>query len=439
MKCSKLLKEAFEGINFTYKLNDVVGEIPANQKFNTKQMVGYLTKRGVSPKEIKAAGLEDWFKGDYPLEGFEWQKKLQTAPHQFKETDIGRGAGHDRVTLSKKGEGNPTYKETLMQGQRFEKSPINIRHYGEFETPGKSLLGWRRTHVDEINGKQSTVLNEWQSDWAQELSSRSREPQVEPLLKREGELIVEINQLKENRAKSGPMSTEGNSLQTQIKTLDDELTSIQSSLYYREHRQILEDFPMSPKKFHQYQIVASIDEAIKNGTKRVVIPIERENELVGSEGVTKFYDSLNIKILPEIRKKLEAQGMKLNVHKEGYGLPSITSKIDEDIAELEIYARNTDMPVDISKLIDAYYTGDSSAIDDAFFELADKVDDDMLEELQNIHMKMLYSPVVKNNRSLHVIDIEEIPNKPIKWDVYSTLGAIGLGSMAEKLKEQEKQ
>lgn len=376
MKCSKLLKEAFEGINFTYKLDDTLNALDVNQKFNTKQMVGYLTKRGVSPKEIEAAGLETWFKGDYPLEASEWQKRLQSAQHQFKETTTG-SSQYEGVTLGEKGIGNPTYKETLMQGQRFEKSPTDIRHFGEFETPGKSLLGWRRTHVDEINGKPSTVLNEFQSDWAQN-----------------------------KRAKP---------------------------------KSLVADFPMTEKKFHQFQIVGALDEAIKNGTKRVVIPIERENELVGSEGVTKFYDNLNAKILPEIRKKLEAQGMKLNVHKEGYGLPSITSDIDEDIAELEMYARNTDIPVDISKFIEAYYTGDSSAIDDAFFELADKVDDDMLEELENIHMKMSDSPVVKNNRSLHIIDIVEIPNKPVKWDVYSTLGAIGLGSIAEKLKEEEKQ
>ena len=36
---------------------------------------------------------------------------------------------------------------------------------------------------------------------------------------------------------------------------------------------------MSEVKHTQYQIVGALDEAIKNGTNKVVIPIERENEL----------------------------------------------------------------------------------------------------------------------------------------------------------------
>lgn len=398
MKCSKLLKEAFEGINFTYKLDDVIDEIPANQKFNTKQMVGYLTKRGVSPKEIKAAGLEDWFKGDYPLEASEWQKRLQSAQHQFKETTTG-SSQYEGVTLGKKGIGNPTYKETLMQGQRFEKSPTDINHFGEFETPGKSLLGWRRTHVAEINGKPSTVLNEFQSDWAQ-------------------------------TERSGTGTFESTKKDIQDKYYNNPTLEGAGEVDRVRQANIVADFPMTEKKFHQFQIVGAIDEAIKNGTKRVVIPIERKNELMGSEGVTKFYDNLNVKILPEIRKKLETQGMKLNVHKEGYGLPGF--KKFGEFTEGET--------MELIEQFASLNGGLDAELEESLFQYlyrSEPLPDSTTQRAVDLFLTKVEIPSVP--RTLHVIDIEEIPNKPVKWDVYSTLGAIGLGSMAEKLKEQEKQ
>lgn len=420
MKCSKLLKEAFEGINLTYKLNDVINEIPANQKFNTRQMVGYLTspKRGVSPKEIKASGLDTWFKGDYPVEASEWQKKLQNAPHQFTETDLG-SSQYRGITLGEKGKGNPTYKETIMQGQRFEKSPTNISHYREFEAPGKSLLGWRRTHVDEINGKPSTVLNEFQSDWAQ--------------TERKDAGTFESNYVSPREKDISRMTKhEGLSPEQVTKEI---LDSWEASGYIAGPNNpggegVIADFPMTEKKFHQFQIVGAIDEAIKNGTKRVVIPIERENELAGSKGVTKFYDSLNIKILPEIRKKLEAQGMKLNVHKEGYGLPGF--KKFGEFTEGET--------VELIEQFASLNGGLDAELEESLFQYlyrSEPLPDSTTQRAVDLFLTKVEIPSVP--RTLHVIDIEEIPNKPVKWDVYSTLGAIGLGSMAEKLKEQEKE
>ena len=56
MKCDKLMKEAFEGIEFRYKLDDTLEEL-GNQKLSSKQLEGFLVGKGVSPKEIKQSGV----------------------------------------------------------------------------------------------------------------------------------------------------------------------------------------------------------------------------------------------------------------------------------------------------------------------------------------------------------------------------------------------
>ena len=58
MKCDKLFKEAFEGIEFRYKLDDTLEGL-GTQKFTAKQLEGYLLGKGVSPKEIKQSGIFD--------------------------------------------------------------------------------------------------------------------------------------------------------------------------------------------------------------------------------------------------------------------------------------------------------------------------------------------------------------------------------------------
>ena len=55
---------------------------------------------------------------------------------------------------------------------------------------------------------------------------------------------------------------------------------------------------INAQEFVSLSRLDALNEAIENGTKRVAIPIERENELSGSAGVTKFYEQLNKKVLP---------------------------------------------------------------------------------------------------------------------------------------------
>ena len=124
MGCSLALKEAVKsagktlGIDIRHKLDDVLSD--TTTKLSSKQVVGYLKKQGVSPKEIKASGIES-YKGKDVMTGPEWveQLKVMDNPHHFRSTT---GKGHDTeniegfsaITMDKQAVGNPTYKEEKM-------------------------------------------------------------------------------------------------------------------------------------------------------------------------------------------------------------------------------------------------------------------------------------------------------------------------------------
>jgi len=75
--------------------------------------------------------------------------------------------------------------------------------------------------------------------------------------------------------------------------------------------------PTSEKKFQIGQMASAINDAIKDGSNTVFIPIEREGALAGNAAVTKKYMKLNNPKGPiqTLKKNLEAQGYKLDVEK----------------------------------------------------------------------------------------------------------------------------
>jgi len=334
--------------------------------------------------------------------------------------------------------------------------------YAVSPTQEKTLLGWRRLHDESINGKPTTVLNELQSDWAQSersgrglfKSTSDTLPTVKELEvdrkrliavdQRANEILKQLNGKKENITPK--LEEEWNNLRKEkIELIEKDRR--ESKLLEKAGRGIVADFPMSEKKFHQYQIVAAINEAIETGTNRVAIPINREGALHGTPGVTKFYDSLDKKVLPEIRKKLEKQGMRIKTSREDYGgsdeipnghaldwhypehLDSLAEEMPDDLANIireSIYmTENAELPV---------FNGDSlrgvdfgkfqSEIDEAIEQF------DWYKANGKVAGSMAPEP-------LHILEIEEIPNKKVRWDIYSVLGAIGLGEVADKLKEED--
>lgn len=414
MKCDKLMKEAFEGIEFRYKLDDTLEEL-GNQKLSSKQLEGFLVGKGVSPKEIKQSGV---------LKGFENDNRVMTGKEWLERSGdqriVSEALGVDHyadITLGTKGLDNPSYKET---GAIIKSPNNNVPSEPHFnvnnQTDGdKSLLGWRRTHTDTINGSKVTVLNELQSDWAQ--TERAGRGTFESNVSFEKERAIQLWKERIELLKSEGKNT------SQIEN-DNEVNRLYNKIYGKD--KVVADFPMSEVKHTQYQIVGALDEAIKNGTNKVVIPIERENELAGTEGVTKFYDSLNKKILPEIRKKLEKQGMRIKVGKEEY--------IEGDIKDFEEFRKY------FAKELEAFDVQHRSRTMDEMLEF--EIDTgkllDNLATFEEFAKEFSYTTEFRqivadkiNKNSLHTLTIEEIPGNKIKWDVYALLGGLGLASQTK--------
>ena len=463
MACNPLLKEAIEGIDFRSKLDDTLASLDPKMKMSPDQLKGYLLnpKRGVTENEIKQSMLTSEYMGQQvrPIE--DYIKALDKLGNRHRLGTVSGNGNYDNITLDKKGIGNPTYKESLTTivkpldndpGMTHFASEIRTSNLGPASIHDKrlaeinneldtiqdinsprvaelvseqrllrkdnkiaqdkarkdTLLGWRRTHEDTINGKKTTVLNEFQSDWAQTGRNSGRgifkkaitsdKPLRETWAKQMNTLEAQLEEVNA-QLKLNPSSQE---TQTMKQNIIDSIDYLHGQRTY----DLVHDFPMSEKSHSQFQIVSAIDEAIKSGTNRVAIPIQRENELVGTEGVTKFYDSLNKSILPEIRQKLETQGMRLKVSKETYGNTSKISKLKELEAE---QARSFNPE-----------TGEILISPEAW--------EDLLIEIQGLQKLQ--------GNTLHVIEIEHIPTKKVKWDIYSMLGGIGLTGLADKLKEE---
>ena len=499
-----------EGIDFTYKLNEVLDSVSPNQKFSAKQLEGYLIKKGVSPKELKQSELFNSV-DTKALKVSEWLDKLTLSGNKHKVNTITKRQYSD-ITLGEKGVDNRTYKETLTTVNKPKENAPDMPHFdsavdtmnmpsssiGDFKPtdtkevralkeeldmidsrrseifesftdhsdvignrefmnlgtqidtiqakldiltnpsrmPNQTLLGWRRTHTDSINGKDTTVLNEFQSDWAQtERAGRGQfKSTIEDIKATKYELQKEYDALdkkiKYYNTKALKQNNENGEILYEPGELEaykrfDKLYNELNSAKLAIKDKIVADFPMSEQKHHQFQIVGAIDEAIKTGTNRVAIPIQRQNELAGSAGVTKFYDSLNKKILPEIRKKLDKQGLKIKVSKEDYldegtFIADARSSIQDNILDnygSDWFSKNSFIiDADISDVLKGKKP-ETSAVKDA--------------------LEFLGSDIKEGGgkNTLHVLEIVSKPSIRVKWDVYSMLGAIGLGELGNKLKE----
>lgn len=351
-------------IKFTYKLNEVLNALPDKQRFSAKQLEGYLKKKEVSPKEIEQSGiLKNVMDDTTPIQAKMWKDNL-AASGKNKITDESIPSDkYADITYQREGINTPTYQETLTTIREPKHDAPMLKHFGEdiyninegrrnLDSPlvkeltdeldivetqleeildrtddigdvtgnmmalvarkkelrktlkelnpdqQQTLLGWRRTHEQEIDGQNTLILNEFQSDWAQMERSKVGGRSIFRSTKQK------LNLLKEKRAVLDAGTEEYKKVNKEIQDL---------TAKHLGYDEVVADFPMKPDKFAQYEIVASLNDAIKKGIKRVAIPIEREGDLAGNAGVTKFYESLDKSILPGIQKKLEKQGLKLEI------------------------------------------------------------------------------------------------------------------------------
>lgn len=478
-KCSPQLKEAIEGIQFTYKLDSVISGLSPKSKMSASQLSGYLRKKGVSPREISQSGiLETSETKAMPISY--WENKVKLGKHHIRTTES-KNLGYADITVGSKGISTDTYKETLSTVKEplvnspkvthFDNEIDRINKKDEFnelqkelenidmydpddpdlpsfmakveklnlgdKDSDRTLLGWRRTHEDTIGGKPTTILNEFQSDWEQtERSGRGTFEKnaltYEDLekLKKERLELHKQSRMYANELEALPHKTidgipinktkEYEELDNSYRDTYKAYMDMGEKIRQIKLQDIIADFPMSENKHHQFQIVGAIDEAIKNGTNRVAIPIERENELVGTEGVTKFYNSLNKKVLPDIRKKLEKQGMRLKLSKES------SSGGFKDYA----FDNIRDNILDI-KGVDWFESNYDFIINDINLALSGKAP--KTKEVKD-SIEYLSNEIKTGNNTFHIIDIVPIKGKKVNWDVYSILGAIGLGEIADKYK-----
>lgn len=413
--CNKLMKDAievagqeFKGIELNYKLDEVLGNLKPSMKFTAEQLKGYLLKQGVSHNEIKASKMFEGFETDnraLPISDWVGNSGKQVLEKRERY-------GFDDITLGGKGSYTDTYKVNEFMTTKQEKS-TNLRHRmdkedgsdGDMDYEDMSQLGWNRVHQDTINGKPTTVLNELQSDWMQ--AERQGAGTFES--KYEGQKNRFLNEL--NLTEKDFNELDPSELYNLARNREQEDFFMQLA---RKNK--IADFPLKPEKFQQLMIVDALNEAIENGTNRVAIPTVRHgNELVGTEGVTKFYQDLNKKVLPDIRKKLEKQGIRVKVSSEDYNgkqipgsftLEASDTFIDRNFANLS----NTDI-INIENYLRNNEVGYLS--------------EDLLRQV-NIALDLQSN----NKNKLHILEIEEVPNTKVKWDVYGLLSSIGLGAYA---------
>jgi len=523
-KCDPILKEAFRGIELNYKLNSTISSLPKNQKFNAEQLEGYLKKQSVSPYEIKASRLFDNFIGDNrAFTAAEWDgMNLGEQMFDTKKTDVYvKGQDYARISLNRKGvDDDSKYRVKEFMASKSDKS-TNLRHkFGENDYDTQSQLGWNRVHQDEINGKPTTVLNELQSDWMQAERQgaglfESKGEKIKNDLKEIEKTYDELNKLELEYRKQNP----GANMETirnleAYKKLNDKLIQLDpdGTLTHGNH-EIIADFPMKPEKFQQLMIVDAINESIENGTNRVVIPIQRENELAGTAGVTEFYESLypskeianqniiNIKefrlgemhkqvvdgeeltpkliksiskttgkdlksatkyevkqaledayqfnmnnaptdkevekyikskMLPEIQKKLNKQGLDIKLSREKYEV----GKISDFNAFRDYFATQ------IERFdIDSKY----NVLEDMeIFENEAGIKLDSLDNFKAFAKEYNYTNELNetigdkyNKNELHVIEVVQKPNTPVRWDVYGLIAALGLTDTAIEMSKEE--
>lgn len=442
--CNVLMKEAFDnylGIDMRYKLDDTLAAL-GKQKLNATQLEGYLLKQGVSPKEIKQAGILENFRGDSrAFSGEDW---LSMSGNQqlFKNEKSGIDTLYSDITLSREGmQDTNKYTETITSINSPKSNVPPKTHFSGSVPYEESILGWRRTHVQDIDGKKTLVLNEIQSDWAQTerarngVFSNTREGQ-------RAEYAKMRDRIEDARYGGNPENLTNN----EIKELEQTLEYFGNDIV---NQNVVADFPMAEIKHHQFQIVGAIDDALKQGIDTIAIPIQREGaDLQGTEGVTQFYENLNKKILPDLRSKLEKQGLKIkvdktpytntaNIHRTEYGIDDDYVNKLFDIDSFEALKKVMNEP---------WYKEFENSSDYPFVKplseaSIDKIEKDSDSILENLVTGLIpFGEAPSTTKELWKLTVEEIPNKPVKWDVYGLIGALGLSSMlageanAEELK-----
>lgn len=349
----------------------------------------------------------------YPL-----MDELQAARNNLRNYDN----NSDQGLVSEKLQNIEDIKSKLQEAQtKVDDIDSEIDKLHEINNPYEqnSQLGWNRIHQDEINGKPSTVLNELQSDWMQ--------------AERQGAGIFE-SKIDKNFDSDSYVEEIFNKHNLPYDATPEELVGLEPenvinkirSIISEDFRQpnIIADFPMKPEKFQQLMIVDAINESIQNGTNKVVIPIQRENELVGTAGVTKFYEDLD-KQLKAIKTKLGKSNLELKIGREDY----ISG--NKEIADILDKYTNSNKEAMFSELSEKWDDLNLNSYEGYPFDFSfDEIPEEMNRVEVYMKMKKWLKEIKGKSNELHTIDVVSKPDTPVKWDVYALISSLGLTSSA---------
>ena len=370
-------KRAKPTIDFRYKLNDEINKLNDRQKYNPEQLRNYLIKKGVSPKEIESSELFNYI--DRPATGKEIKQLFNSVGNKHTIFEVNTiEPEYEDVKLNK----SYDYKESLdlidkEQGvdNHFDDVYKTIKNVdGQNFYSNRQALGWRRFSEIDLPDGKATVLNEIQSDW-------------------------------ESASRRGSTNA---------------------------------DFPMNSKKYYMYSIVKGIQKAIEDDTNRLIIPISRQNELAGTEGVEKFYRVNVANMLNDIKKKLGKQGIKLHIQKRV--LPNYTTDVPRDILD-KLNQIDTN-----EKLADFYFEDlDFNSflyehkLDEKLYDLYEKALENEAP-VKEIKKELLQRIKDELNKKTEVWDIkiDSHSNDKAIWYIYSLLGTLGIPlSREHKSKNKE--
>lgn len=121
-------------------------------------------------------------------------------------------------------------------------------------------------------------------------------------------------------------------------------SEVNRAIAFKKTGSRIADFPMKQDKFSTLAIIDSIQRAVEGGVDTVVIPIQREKELVGKAGVTKFYESLGNSVIPRLIKQFKAQGVELKYSRAPYSKHYGSASFTNDLHVLKIDMKNSKIP-----------------------------------------------------------------------------------------------
>jgi hypothetical protein len=301
-------------------LEEAIKNLPEEAAIKAESLPNVLKKAGVKDEELKWSGVE------LPKEGKVTKKQLAEMERARKDVfGVDESNSQYKGYSLANGQNNPTYKErvyTFKQGKGGD-SRYNTDHFSDTD----DYLYHTRTFRDSLNGKDTHVIQELQSDLHQQARQAGgyitdTKPVSEQELER-AELLIEAHNSGDKFALSD-LADFAVDLDLPVNTGEpNEVLAVFNELI-RTKAISASDIPKSPyeKDWLKKAIEREISNAIDEGAQQVAIPIDGTglDSLQRGAGVQQWY---NTTVLDTARKIAKQNGMEFEevtqpAKREGY-------------------------------------------------------------------------------------------------------------------------